>query len=281
MSKAAVESIRAKSIIVKSNLPDSDYVVNPYIGCAFGCRYCYASFMGRFNGKAVGDWGAYVLVKENAAELLAREIRKKCFAGEKPPVLLFSSVTDPYQPAEKEFRLTRRMLEILAELRYAGEISILTKALLVTRDIDLFKNLPRASVGITINTVNPALKREFEPVTPSEKDRLRALEALNAAGIETYAFVGPIFPDCYDKPALVADTLKAIRDAGTTWVYLEHINLNPRIRARLNDLLGLKVSKAKAEQKKQIDDLAAECCRRYGLAIIGGAPIVHGQGGAL
>jgi len=277
MNKAVIENVQAKTIIVKSNLPDSDYVVNPYIGCAFGCSYCYASFMGRFNGKNIDGWGKYVLVKENAVELFEREILKKCFKGENPPVLLFSSVTDPYQPIEKERKLTGQMLEILAKHKYAGEISILTKATLVTRDIDVFRRLPNVSVGITVNTVNTVIKREFEPFTPGETNRLKALEELNASGINTYAFVGPIFPDCYDNHTLVADTLKAIHDAGTKSVYLEHINLNPRIRARLNELFSTKVSKITPEQKKRVDDFAAEVCNKYDLEIIGGAPIVHGE----
>ena len=277
MGKAVVTNIRAKSIIVKSNLPGTDYVVNPYVGCVFGCSYCYASFIGRFNDRSADDWGSYVLVKENAAELFAREIRRKCFNGANPPTLLFSSVTDPYQPVEKERGLTRRMLEILAEYKFAGKISILTKSMLAARDIDVFKRLRNIGVGITVNTVNKDVKREFEPFTPDERSRLKALEELNASGVNTYAFVGPIFPDCYDNHALLSDTLKAIRDAGTKSVYLEHINLNPRISERLSCLLGKKISKITMEQKKRIDDFAAEACEHYGLAIIGGAPIIHGE----
>src|SRR3989338_10259970 len=125
-----IQVIKAKSILILSKLPDADYVVNPYIGCRFGCTYCYASFMGRFVGKKVSDWGEYVYPKINAPELLKKELKKLKDKG-RGQEIFFSSVTDPYQGLEAKYQLTRKCLEELADFGFEGTLSILTKSDLV------------------------------------------------------------------------------------------------------------------------------------------------------
>ncbi|MGH8548093.1 MAG: radical SAM protein [Methylococcales bacterium] len=135
-----IHETTAKTILVASKLPDTDYVVNPYTGCVFGCAYCYASFMGRFVGESFENWGNYLYVKVNAPELLAKEL--KALAPEKRGSrVLLSSVTDAYQYAERKYQITRRLLETFAEDNYPGLISILTKSPLVVRDIDVLRRL--------------------------------------------------------------------------------------------------------------------------------------------
>jgi DNA repair photolyase len=146
-----IGEIQAKSILTRSKLPDVDYVANPYVGCQFGCVYCYATFMGRFVGEPRDNWGQYVYIKVNAVEL-AREQLSRWGGKRRRSRILLSSVTDPYQGVEKRFRLARGILEALVESGYPGQVSVLTKSPLVLRDVDLLRQLPQAEVGLTVTT---------------------------------------------------------------------------------------------------------------------------------
>src|SRR3989344_4278008 len=119
-----IKEIQAKSILVKSKLPESDYVINCYTGCGFGCSYCYASFMGRFVGKKTTDWGEYIYAKVNAPELLEKEILKLKDKG-KGINVLFSSVTDPFQAVEVKYKLSEKCLKVLTDYGFKGTVSIL------------------------------------------------------------------------------------------------------------------------------------------------------------
>ena len=139
-----VKEVQAKHILVKCGIPGIDFVINPYTGCSFACKYCYASFMGRFVGKQITDWGDYVYAKVNAPALLIKDIKRLKNKGAGKEIFI-SSVTDPYQGLEVKYKLTRRCLEVLADFRFEGVVSILTKSDLVTRDIDVFKKLKKSS----------------------------------------------------------------------------------------------------------------------------------------
>lgn len=118
-----VMEIEAKSMLVESKLPASDYVVNPYTGCSFACTYCYASFMGRFVGEPIESWGDYLYVKTNAVEVFQRDLKRLPENKQKLTILL-SSVTDAWQGPEKKYRLARGILQTLAETAYPGFVSI-------------------------------------------------------------------------------------------------------------------------------------------------------------
>ena len=153
-----VTEIDAKTIISKSGLPDADYAINPYIGCEFECIYCYASFAGRSVNESIENWGNYLYVKRNAVDLFKKELAAMP-ASSRNASMLLSSVTDPYQGAESKYLLTRGILRILADEKYPGQISILTKSALVLRDIDIFKRLKNCEVGMTVTTADDVLWR--------------------------------------------------------------------------------------------------------------------------
>jgi len=181
-----VREIDVRTVLSKSGIPGVDYCINPYVGCFNGCRYCYATFMKRYTGHREA-WGSFVDAKVNGPEVLQRQIRR----ARKGRVMI-SSVTDPYQPMEEEFRLTRRCLEIL--LQYQFPVHILTKSPVVLRDIDLIKEFKEIEVGVTVTTDDETIKGIFEPRAPSIDTRIHTLKTLYENGIHTYAFIGPMLP---------------------------------------------------------------------------------------
>ena len=154
----AIKEIQVKSILTKSNLPISDFSVNPYVSCIHACKYCYASFMKRFTNHAE-DWGDFLDVKfwtpiKNPAKYRGKE-------------LFFGSVTDPYNPQEETFKRTRALLK---ELLGSGiKLSIQTKSDLVLRDIDLIKTFPNARVGFSINTLDENFKNDMDKAVSIER----------------------------------------------------------------------------------------------------------------
>lgn len=179
-----IREVQARSILTKSGI--TDYCINAYMGCGFGCKYCYAQLIiRRFHPNE--EWGEYLDIKINAPELLEKEI-----AVAKPGVVMLSSVTDPYQPMDKKYELTRKCLEIL--LKHQWPVTILTRSPLVTRDIDLLQQFKECTVGVSINTDNDKIKNIFEPLTPPFRVRIETLQKLHEAGLRTYAFIGPILP---------------------------------------------------------------------------------------
>ncbi len=184
-----ITEITTKSALVRSRIPGVDFVINPYLGCGHGCRYCYAVFMRKYShGHANAPWGEFVEAKVNIAEVLRDELRRRKKTG----TALLSSVCDPYQPAERRYKLTRRCLEALREFGWG--IEILTRSPLVTRDLDLLSTSLGASVGLSIPTDDDGVRRILEPHSPPIGSRVATLKKLREAGIETWAFIGPLLP---------------------------------------------------------------------------------------
>ena len=181
-----VNEITVKSILSKSGIPGADYCINPYIGCSHKCKYCYASFMKKYTGHTE-LWGSFVDAKINAPEVLRRQLKRAAKGN-----IIISSVTDPYQPLEGNYKLTRRCLEEL--LPYQFPVDILTKSPLVLRDIDIFKKFNKLEVGITITTDDERIRKVFEPEAPSLEARINTLKRLHERGLKTYAFIGPVLP---------------------------------------------------------------------------------------
>jgi DNA repair photolyase len=196
-----------RSIINYNDSPDVGFEasVNPYRGCEHGCIYCFARPNHEYLGFSAGlDFETKILVKEDAPELLRRELSSKSW---KPQVIAISGVTDPFQPIERRLKLTRRCLEVLAEFR--NPVVIITKNELVTRDIDLLSDLARhdsALVCVSVTTLDADLARELEPRASQPQRRIAAIEQLSAAGIPVNAMLAPMIPGLTDHeiPAIVA-----------------------------------------------------------------------------
>jgi len=193
-----VKEIQASSIITKSNLPDADYVINPYVGCAHSCIYCYARFMKRFTGHTE-EWGGFIDVKINAPDLIPLKTEK--YKGKS---IFLSSVTDPYLPLERKYQLTRKILEKLISLQ--PNLGVQTKSDLILRDIDLLKQFKNCEVGFTITALDDDLRKEIEPFTSPVENRIKALKKIKEAGIKTYVFIGPILPFLTDWKKIILKT---------------------------------------------------------------------------
>ena len=179
-----VKEIEAKTILSKSQI--YDYALNAYVGCQHNCLYCYAKFMKRFTGHRE-PWGAFVDVKINAAELLAREVKKK-----RKGRVWISGVCDAYQPLEKKYMLTGKCLEIL--VLQGWPVTIQTKSPLVLRDLEILKKSADVEVGFTITTADEKVRKVFEPGAPQIAKRVEALGILHAEGIRTFAMIAPLLP---------------------------------------------------------------------------------------
>jgi DNA repair photolyase len=181
-----VREILSKTVLTKTGIEGYNYCINPYVGCQHGCRYCYASFMKRFTGHSE-PWGEFVDVKINTPQVLVRQLKRP-----KEGSVLVGTVTDPYQPLEKKYRVTRGCFEVL--LRSQLTLNVLTRSPLVVRDIDLFKKLHDIEIGLSITTDSEETKKLFEPNSPSIISRVEALKKIHDAGISTYVFIGPMLP---------------------------------------------------------------------------------------
>lgn len=204
---------RTRSIITRNQSPDLDvdFGINPYRGCEHGCAYCYARPTHEYLGFSAGlDFESRILVKENAEEMLRRELSRRSWKGS--PIMM-SGVTDPYQPVERRLRITRRCLAVLAESR--NPVVIITKNHLVTRDIDLLKELAESNaviVCVSVTTLDPALHRIMEPRTSTPTRRLEAIRMLANAGVPVHANVAPVVPAIteHEMPSI----LEAVAEAG-------------------------------------------------------------------
>jgi DNA repair photolyase len=214
----------SQSIISYNNSPDIpfDAGINPYRGCEHGCSYCYARPTHEYLGFSAGlDFESRIMVKENAPELLRKELSSPKW---KPQELAMSGVTDCYQPIEKKLQITRRCLEVLAEFR--NPVTIITKNFLVTRDLDLLRELAKyqaVQVNLSINSLDTELARKLEPRASSPKQRLAAIETLSKAGVPVGVLVAPVIPALNDHE--IPSVLAAAKAAGAGWAHTEVLRL--------------------------------------------------------
>lgn len=224
--------VLCKSALNKTGIPGYDYCLNPYLGCAHGCVYCYASFMCRFSGHQEA-WGEFLDVKVNFAEALARQLgsRRSKIQGS----VILGTVTDAYQPAEAVYGITRDTLKVLAEDQRLG-VHILTKSSLVTRDIDILKTLKSCEVGFTITTLNPKISEVFEPGASTPNQRLEAARRLMDAGIPVWIFIAPLLPGVSDTEVGLEAVLKALCESGVREILIDWLNPYPAVVHRLKKI---------------------------------------------
>lgn len=215
-----------KTVLTYNDSPDTEFAVgiNPYRGCEHGCIYCYARPTHEFYGLSAGlDFETQIFVKENAPELLKKELSSDKW---KPQTVAISGNTDCYQPAEKHFKLTRGCLKVFLEFK--NPVRILTKNHLITRDIDILKDLSAVNAvaaSLSITTLDPVLASKMEPRTSRPYLRLKALEKLSQAGIPATVLVAPVIPGLNDHeiPRIIESAANAgAREASYTVLRLPH-----------------------------------------------------------
>jgi DNA repair photolyase len=256
-----------------------DWTINPYRGCEFGCTYCYARYTHEFMG--IADTHLFeteIFAKTGAAEALARELPpgRRIRGG-----IAIGTATDPYQPAERKFLVTRKLLEVFAK-REGMRLSITTKSDLVTRDLDLLTEIHRRhrlTVNMTITTLNRRLARLMEPRAPRPLLRLEAVGELSRAGIATGVFIMPVIPGITDAPEAIESVVSAAARAGASYLAHQVLFLRssakkefypflaenfPRLAPRYRRIYGASPYHTR-EYRDRIEALVSDLRRRYGL----------------
>lgn len=223
-----ITEAKASTACSPSRLPGLDWALNPYRGCRHGCVYCYSPDVLRLD--SMEEWGDFLDVRKNIPTLVARE--KKGLKG----TVGLGTVTDPYQPAEERYMLSRYCLEQLA---VSGcRVCVQTKSDLVTRDIDILGRMKDAEVGITVTTMDPDLATLLEPGAPCPERRLAAVGELSDAGIRAWVFLGPVIPGINDSKESLARVVDAAARADAGKIIYDRLRIKPLLKARMNRALG-------------------------------------------
>ncbi len=256
------ERAECKNALSRSKLPGLDHALNPYVGCAHDCVYCYAPYV---LGIERSQWWR-AKVKSDIPRLLAKELsRPKGTIG-------VGTVTDPYQPLEKETGVTRRCLEVMAAKR--ARFSILTKSDLVLRDLDVIKRAEGAEVGLTITTLDDRAAGRIERNAPPPKRRLEAVRRLVSEGIDAYVLIGPVLPSVTERE--LESFIEAIAGTGVRRVMTDRLRLRPGMLADLSEAIeaepGAKGFDYLASSTEYLEGLVRDvesCARRFGLRVEG------------
>ena len=241
----------------KDPLPHIDYSFNPYVGCFHGCLFCYVPRLLRTDRAA---WGSAVVVKRNAASILAREVRKLPRG-----LVAISTATDPYQFVEGQYRITRHALEVL--LRAGWPVSVLSRSGLMLRDLDLFVRFNEIEVGMSVPTLDDRARRLLEPWAPSIESRLRCLRQLRDAGLTTFVGFAPAYPPTGGwTPEAIAETFAS---CGVQKAFTRPLDARWGVReamiARLETTdLGMDLARISDREYMAgfVEDVAEECVAR-------------------
>lgn len=259
--RLVIEDDDTQGILSRNQSPDIpfEWGVNPYRGCTHACAYCYARTYHEYLGLGAGaDFERRILVKRRAPELLEQALRRPSWDG--APIAL-SGATDCYQPLERKLELTRCCLAVAA--RFRQPVGIITRSPLVTRDLDLLKELARwgaVRVGVSIPVLDPDLARALEPGAPPPSARLAAVAALHDAGIPVGVSLAPLIPGISDR--LLPRALEAAREAGARWAFAGALRLpgsvaavfERRLRERLPDKADAVLARIRRSRGGGLDD---------------------------
>jgi len=228
LEKTSFIEVFPKTIVnqVKSEDLPMEYSMNPYQGCEHGCTYCFARPTHEYWGYSAGvDFERKIMVKKNAPELLEKFFQKR---GYHPAPILLSGNTDCYQPAERKFEITRKLLQVCLDYRHP--VNVLTKNAMVLRDLDILKPLAEqnlVSVSLSIPTMNEEVRRTMEPRTSTARNKLKAIEILSENKIPVHVMVAPVIPGLTSDESL--NILKAISDAGALGFGYTLVRLNDTV----------------------------------------------------
>lgn len=216
-----IREVKCKTALSNSNLPGLNYSLNPYRGCQHNCAYCYVPNVLRIKRS---DWGSFVDVKKNIPYVLSKELKNK-----KPGIVAISTVTDPYQPIEKKYNLTRYCLEQL--LIYDFPICLQTKSKLITRDLDIISKFSNAEIMFSIGTLNDNERKLLEPYPSTIKERLDALKMSSEIGIKTSIFFGPVYPTISTNS--LASIVDIFKEKGAKEIMIDKFNLRSGIKENI------------------------------------------------
>lgn len=222
---------------------------NTYRGCEHNCVYCNARHTHEYLGLGTQEFSLKIIVKDNAAEALDKEFSRPNW--NKLKTVNLSTVTDPYQPAESKFKITRSVLEVF--LKHHNALLLTTKSDLVLRDLDLLAEIGKTgflNVVITLPTVNEGLRKKIEPNAPSIEARLRAIRQLHEAGIKTGVTAIPLLPHISDDAASVENLVKAVSEAGADYMIVDLLNFRGETRSRFMELINTNFPELKTEYER-------------------------------
>ena len=247
-------TLPVRSLLNRCNVPRMPFswTINPYRGCEFACKYCYARYTHEFMELRDGvDFERKIYVKQHAAWMLRRDL-KQVKPGEQ---IALGTATDPYQPGERRYGVTRAILEELA-LHHGLDLGIVTKSNLVLRDLDVLRDISRHNqlfVNLTITTLNTDLARILEPRAPRPDLRLEAMRKLNEGGVAAGVICAPVLPGITDSPRDLENLVRAVARAGGKYIFANPLFLKPCSAAVFLPFL-----------EKEFPDLVESYRRRYG-----------------
>lgn len=214
--RVELKVIEPRSILNSSRF--DGLTLNPYVGCPVGCSYCYVPHMPHKQAEG-RTWGSYVDIKESAPELVERKLARL----KRPSTVFMSTATDPYQPVEERYQITRRILEVFERYPQHG-LSILTKQSLVERDADILARLPRVKVGMSISVMDDRLAGLIEPWAPDTSGRLATIRRLSSRGIHTYLLWAPAIVPVPMSTEFVSESIGRILESGALSLSLDTLN---------------------------------------------------------
>ena len=223
-----VLEVKAKSALNRSGMVELDYAFNAYLGCAHGCRYCYAADI--TPGESPETWGDTIRVRTNIIEVLQREIKSK-----RRGLVGISTITDPYQPIEAKYRLSRQAIGLL--LANGFRVSIQTKSPLVLRDLDILRGKKGLDAGVSLATPDNEISRLIDRKSPLPDARIRTLRELSRNMIKTWMFLGPIIPEINDSDESIEALISIASDLKIRVIY-DLLNPYSGARSMLGETLG-------------------------------------------
>lgn len=264
MNRRQVAEIRPRRLLHRTSASFAQYTLNPYVGCGFGCSYCYVPILRAKRGQeGAQTWGEWVQVKVNAPDLARREMLDMPSDAH----ILIGSATDAWQPIEKHYRVSRGVLYELSF--YPNKVTILTRSPLLIRDIDLLRRFERVSVHISVPTVDERVRRIFESRAPAVPGRLELTRRLLKAGIRTTWAWCPFLPGVENTPEQIRQYVHTAAQVGIREVWVGRINYWSFLQERYKALLRRYRAQARWVPhlllREQMEQMVREECEKAGI----------------